>query len=85
MSLRLLYFARLADLLGVRDESLDPPAGVADVAGIQALLAARPEPWAEAFSGARIVRCAVNQDLATPDTQVKDGDELAFFPPVTGG
>lgn len=85
MSVRVLYFARLADVLGKRGERVELPAGVNDVAGVVALLAARPEPWAEAFSGRRIVRCAVNQDLAATDTPVRDGDELAFFPPVTGG
>jgi molybdopterin converting factor small subunit len=58
---------------------------VRDVAGLIAWLAARSPGHAAAFADPRQLRAAVNQDFATPDAPVAPGDEVAFFPPVTGG
>jgi molybdopterin converting factor small subunit len=55
------------------------------VGDLVAWLRARGPAWDTAFGTGRLVRCAVNQDFATPDVAVKPGDEVAFFPPVTGG
>lgn len=82
--LNVLYFARLRDVLGVEREQLAPPGGVQDVAGLTAWLRQRGDQW-NALDLAGPVRCAVNQELATADTPVADGDEVAYFPPVTGG
>ena len=60
------------------------PAGVATVGGLRDLLAARGEPWA-ALAPTKNLRVAVNQQMVGFDTPVKAGDEVAFFPPVTGG
>ncbi len=62
------------------------PEGVATVAGLVAWLRGRGPTWAEAFAeGRRTIRCAVNQEFAGDGDPVKPGDEVAFFPPVTGG
>ena len=61
------------------------PAGVSTLEGIRAILAARGGAWAHELAAGRAFRAAVNQDIATADTPVKEGDEVAFFPPVTGG
>jgi molybdopterin synthase sulfur carrier subunit len=63
---------------------LSLPAGVVDVSGLIGLLAARGGPWA-ALASVRNLRCAVNQEMARLDSPVGSGDEVAFFPPVTGG
>lgn len=81
----ILYFARLKEALGKGSEELALPGGVADLAALRAALIARGGPWAHELSGERSIRAAVNQEMAAPDTPVKDGDEIAFFPPVTGG
>lgn len=81
----ILYFARLRETLGTGQETLGLPPGVTTVDGLRAHLSARGAAWAEAFSGQRTVRAAVNQDMADASTPVRDGDEVAFFPPVTGG
>ena len=83
--IRLCYFASLREQLGVAEESLDLPAGVTDVAGLRARLRERGGVWAEALAESRPVLCAVNLALARADQAVADGDEVAFFPPVTGG
>jgi len=81
----LLYFARLREALGVSSEQVDLPAEVSDVAGLVAWLRNRGGAWDEELAPGRAFRVAVNQDMADAATALKDGDEVALFPPVTGG
>jgi molybdopterin synthase sulfur carrier subunit len=83
--LRLRYFAWLRERLGMAEEVAALPAGVATVGELMAWLATRGGGFAAAFDGTARVRCAVNQEFARADTKVAAGDEVAFFPPVTGG
>ena len=85
MSVKLLFFASLREQVGSGGESLELPSGVASVGALREHLMARGGVWQAALSGNRALRVAVNQDLAVASTQVKEGDEVAFFPPVTGG
>jgi molybdopterin synthase sulfur carrier subunit len=85
VNIRLLYFAALREQLGVSDEALALPPGITTVAGLRAHLMQRGGPWQSALATTRALRVAVNQDMAQPTTPVKPGDEIAFFPPVTGG
>ncbi len=82
---RILYFAWLRERMGRAEEELSLPAGVETVGGLVALLQGRDAGGAAAFAHAGLVRAAVNQEFASPETPVGDGDEVAFFPPVTGG
>ena len=82
---KILYFASLREHLGQSDEVLELPAGVADVHGLREHLIARGGGWASALAFGKAVRISVNQDLVRDNTPVKAGDEVAFFPPVTGG
>ncbi len=82
--MKILYFAGLRERLGVGCEELELPAGVSDVAGLLAFLSARGGQWA-ALATVRNLRYAVNQEMARPDSPLAAGDEVAFFPPVTGG
>ena len=81
----ILYFAWMKERMDRAEEQLALPEGVATIAALAAFLQSRDAHGARAFANATLVRAAVNQDFATPDTAVKDGDEVAFFPPVTGG
>ena len=81
---KILYFASLREKLGTAGESIELPAGVADVGGVLAMLAARGGEWAS-LASVKNLKSAVNQEMARDGTPVKDGDEVAFFPPVTGG
>lgn len=83
--LHLLYFAWLRERVGMREEVAPVPPGVASVAGLLDWLRGRGPGFAAAFAADLPVRCAVNQEFAGPDTPVAPGDEVAFFPPVTGG
>jgi sulfur-carrier protein len=80
-----LYFARLRETLGKSSEQIALPATVRDLKGVRALLVARGGEWAQELAPGRPIRAAVNQAMAQGDTQVAEGDEIAFFPPVTGG
>ena len=82
---RVLYFAALAEQLGTRSEELELPADCATADDLARLLRARGEPWASAFAGGTRILVAVNQQMCAPDTAIANGDEIAFFPPVTGG
>ncbi len=82
---KVLFFARLREVLGVSSESIELPAGVSTVGGLRSHLINRGGAWSDAFAEGRAVRVAVNQDMAQASTAIKAGDEIAFFPPVTGG
>lgn len=81
----LLYFAQLREILGISSEQVELPANIQTVGQLTGWLRQRGGIWEEELSPSRPVRAAVNQDMANADTSVKDGDEIAFFPPVTGG
>lgn len=83
MQLNLLYFARLRDAFGLSQEQLDFDGRT--VADLLAQLADRGGDWSVELAAGRPFRVAVNQQLAKPDTPLADGNEVAIFPPVTGG
>ena len=85
--IEILYFASLRERVSCERESLAlaDDSGAATVTDIIELLIQRGGAWRAAFQPNERLLCAVNQRMATPDTEVKGGDELAFFPPVTGG
>ena len=83
--LTVLYFAWLRERTGTSEEHVTPPADIATVGALIAWLSARSPGHASAFADRRTVRCAVNQLFADPATHIGPGDEVAFFPPVTGG
>jgi molybdopterin synthase sulfur carrier subunit len=85
MKLKVLYFAALSERLGTRGEDLEVSPTVTTVAGLRALLMDRGGAWQSVLAQGKALRVAVNQEMALPTTPVKSGDEVAFFPPVTGG
>ena len=85
MKLRVMYFAGLREQVGTSAEELELPAGVATLGGLRSHLISRGGAWQSAFAEARLVRMAVNQNMAQAATPIRSGDEVAFFPPVTGG
>ena len=81
----LVYLARLREALGAAAEKVELPGDVGTVAALLAWLRARGGAWASELAPGRAVRVAVNYDMARADTPVNPGDEVALFPPVTGG
>ena len=85
MRVKLLFFAALREQLGTPGEEIELPAGVGTVAALRSHLRGRGGAWELALAEGKLVRTAVNQDMVQPSAPVKAGDEVAFFPPVTGG
>jgi molybdopterin synthase sulfur carrier subunit len=85
MRIRLLYFARLRERFGLNAEHLALPPEVTRVGGLIEMLRSRGETWASELAEGRAFRVAVNQDMADFDTVLNADDEVALFPPVTGG
>ena len=85
MKVKVLYFASIRERLGKDAEEVELPAGVSTVAGLRGHLRARGGAWADALADRKLLRMAVNQDMAQATAAIKPGDEVAFFPPVTGG
>jgi len=85
MELRVLYFARLREAVGLAQEWVCVPPSVTNLGQLRAWLMARGSPWSEAFLAVQPVRIALNQVVGQDDTPLHAGAEVAFFPPVTGG
>lgn len=85
MKVKVLYFASVREKLGRDAEELELPAEISTVSALRSHLCARGGAWADALAENRLLRTAVNQDMAQPAATIKTGDEVAFFPPVTGG
>jgi molybdopterin synthase sulfur carrier subunit len=85
VSVQVLFFASLREQVGTAREEFELPPGVGTVAALRAHLMARGGAWQSSLAANKALRVAVNQELAQPTTGVKPGDEVAFFPPVTGG
>lgn len=84
MVTRVLFFAGLRESLGMSGEDVSLPSHVVTVADLRAYLMARGGAW-DALAQGKNLRVAVNQQLADAQAAIRDGDEVAFFPPVTGG
>jgi sulfur-carrier protein len=83
--MRILYFAWLRAKIGIGEEELDPPAHVETVAALIDWLAERSPAHSAALANRAIVKVAVNQDTVERTHRLKPGDEVALFPPMTGG
>ncbi len=83
-AINVLYFASLREALGQSAETLTLPSN-ATVASLVEILRARGGAWAEALGANKRWRVAVNQEMAAFETPLQAGDEVAIFPPVTGG
>ncbi|MGB1236574.1 MAG: molybdopterin converting factor subunit 1 [Pseudomonadales bacterium] len=83
--LKLVYFASIRERLGLGDEQIEHPEGVSSVADLITWLAQQREAqWGETLADESTL-IALNQEMVGRDAALSDGDEVAFFPPVTGG
>jgi sulfur-carrier protein len=85
MKLELRFFASLREALGNSQESITIPDNVQTIADLREHLIERGNPWAEVLANGKVLRCALNQHMVDANTQLQEGAEVAFFPPVTGG
>lgn len=85
MNVTLKFFASVREQLGVGEERIELPAGVATVGALREFLVRRGGVWEEALGGKRALRMACNQVMCNESAPLESGAEVAFFPPVTGG
>ena len=83
--MKILYFAWIRTKIGIAAEDITPPAGVTTVGALLDWLATRGGGYAEALENRSVVKTAVNQEYVEDDQAISPGDEIALFPPVTGG
>ena len=82
---KILYFAWVRERIGTGEEDVTLPGEVGDIGALVAWLRARSPGHEAAFANPSLVRAAVNQVFARGNAAIAPGDEIAFFPPVTGG
>lgn len=92
MKITVLYFARLKESLKYSTEELDLTDYLAEknqpcitVLQLKAFLAQRGEQWSKMLMGSTTVRAAINHELVHDAAEIYNGDEVGFFPPMTGG
>ncbi len=83
--MKILYFAWLRTKIGAGSEEVTPPEGVVDVSGLLDWLKGRGDGYADALDNMSLVRVAVNHEYVGLDHPIQAGDEVALFPPITGG
>lgn len=85
MSTRLRYFAWVRERIGKSEEVIEMPSSIGTVGELIAWLASRGEEYAHAFENPNVIRAAIDHRHVRPDAAIKGADEIAFFPPMTGG
>jgi sulfur-carrier protein len=85
VKVKVLLFANLREKVGTPVEVVELPDSASTVAGLRLHLMKRSEAWHDVLADMKVVRVAVNHDMAAANAPLNPGDEIAFFPPVTGG
>jgi sulfur-carrier protein len=85
MIMKLRYFAWVRERVGKTEEDIEVPADVANIGELMAWLASRGEEYAYAFANPKVIRAAIDKIHVQAATPIKGADEIAFFPPMTGG
>ena len=83
--MRLLYFGWVRTRIGIGSETLELPSGITDVRALMDWLKQRGDGYRVAFEDLTTIRVAINQEMATLDASISSEDEVALFPPMTGG
>jgi sulfur-carrier protein len=85
MNIKILYFARIKEAVNYSTEEITLPSDISTVTTLKNYLSQRGENWANLFNGKQVIRAAINHTLVDDLAKIQAGDEVAFFPPVTGG
>ncbi len=83
--MKLRYFAWVRERVGKTEEDIAVPSGVTTVGELMVWLASRGEEYAHAFANPKVIRAAIDRTHVKPQAPIKGADEIAFFPPMTGG
>ncbi len=80
-----LYFASFRERLNLEKETIDLTDDIKTISNLKQLLAHRQDNWKDIFSADKNALTSINQSMAKDHSLISDQDEIAFFPPVTGG
>tara|TARA_B100000131_G_scaffold293864_1_gene309511 strand:- start:1048 stop:1299 length:252 start_codon:yes stop_codon:yes gene_type:complete len=83
--MKILYFSWIREKIGKNSEEIDKPKEIINVADLVNHLKNSSKHHSDALNNMKIVRIAVNQNFSDLKTKINNEDEVAFFPPVTGG
>ena len=83
--MKIRYFAWVRERVGKPEEDIEVPPGVATVTELMEWLSSRGEEYAHAFANPTVIRAAIDRTHVKPDTAIGNANEIAFFPPMTGG
>jgi molybdopterin synthase sulfur carrier subunit len=83
--IRILYFAQFRERLNCESEDFQTKIESLTVKSLMQQLAERGEPWTDVFNSKQRILVAINQEMSNLEADIKDNDEVAFFPPITGG
>ncbi len=85
MTIKLRYFAWVRERVGKPEEDVEVPADIATVGELMTWLASRGEEYAYAFENPKVIRAAIDRAHVKPQAAISGAQEIAFFPPMTGG
>lgn len=83
--MKLRYFAWVRERIGKTEEDIELPASVRTIGDLTAWLAGRGEEYAYAFENRQVIRAAIDRTHVKPEAMIAGAQEIAFFPPMTGG
>ena len=83
--MKILYFSWLREKIGIDSEEIKISENIGDVYELVEFLKKSSEKHSMAFENIKLIKVAVNKEFANFNTKIQDQDEIAFFPPVTGG
>lgn len=83
--IKVLYFASLREHLEQASEQMELPQNITTVGDLRQRLCERGALWSQLFDPQALIMMSLNQSICENNTSITDGDEIAFFPPVTGG
>ena len=83
--MKIIYFSWLKEILGISEENVKPPANIQNIENLTKWLSAKSEKHKQVFLKSKSIRCAINHQIVNKNSKIKNKDEIAFFPPFTGG
>ena len=83
--MKIIYFSWLKETLGTSEENVKPPASIKNIDNLIKVLSAKSIKHKKVFLKSKNIRCAINRQIVNKNSKIKNKDEIAFFPPFTGG
>ena len=83
--MKIIYFSWLKEILGISEEKVMPPKNIKNIKDLIKWLGAKSTKHRKVFLKSKNIRCAINRQIVNKNSKIKNKDEIAFFPPFTGG